>query len=251
LNKLLPVHELLKETFLKPWFIRKSILHALIIPVLLGAILGVISEFIDEEGIYYYFYVVLASVIYILIAINCHRLILLGENSVPLYGINRWTVRETYFLFCFFLFYFFIPFIYSLFSLYLYEVMPINIDEYFWSSTILIWTFLILFLWVTVRTILIFPRIAIDHRANFNIIKWSWMMTKNNTCRLFVLVLLTPSIIYLPIHLIEELIKVNFTHGSVIQIIFLFIEMLLSYTLEIFIIAALSVSYKWLSENNN
>lgn len=154
----------------------------------------------------------------ILIAVTTHRMLLLGPQAVPKWGILKWSRRETRFacyaigLFCF---------------IFIAAVVSSN-------SVIAPIVFLLFFGLVAPRLSLVFPAIAIDKKCSF---KESWHLTKNWKSLMFFAVVLIPITFSIPILLLST---IPFT---------MVITVVLSTCLEIFFIAALSISYKVISES--
>lgn len=149
----------------------------------------------------------------ILIAVTTHRMLLLGPQAVPKWGILKWSRRETRFacyaigLFCFI----FIAVIVANFLSYLGLIL------------------LLFCLLVISRLSLVFPAVAIDEKCSF---KESWHLTKNWKRLMLLAVFLVPITFSIPILLLST---IPFT---------MVITIVLSTCLEIFFIAALSISYK-------
>src|SRR5260221_6060714 len=55
-----------------------------------------------------FLYWMLAWAVYTLFAVTCHRIVLLGETSVPKYGLLSWTSRETRFFGWLFVLFFYV-----------------------------------------------------------------------------------------------------------------------------------------------
>jgi len=101
--KRLPVIAIIKETLLVVWEKRFVLFRALMATVLASATLDVAMRH-GLKGVSWvslllllFLYATLGSAIFALFAITCHRIVLLGEVSVPKYGLLSWTSRETRF----------------------------------------------------------------------------------------------------------------------------------------------------------
>src|SRR3989475_4252641 len=98
--KRLPVVATIKKAFLVVWQKRLVLFRALIVTGLVLAALNVAqSHFLKGVG---WVSIVMANatlcwVVFTLFAITCHRIVLLGDASVPEYGLHSWTSRETRF----------------------------------------------------------------------------------------------------------------------------------------------------------
>src|SRR5256712_12689332 len=98
--KRLPVVATIKKAFLVVWQKRLAVCRALIVTGLVLAALNVAQRhFLIGFG---WVSLVLANailywVVFTLFAITCHRIVLLGDTSVPEYGLRSWTSREARF----------------------------------------------------------------------------------------------------------------------------------------------------------
>ena len=101
--KPLPVIAIIKETLLTVWQKRFVLFRALIVTGLAMAALDVaMRHSLKSVGwgsflLLFALDVILGGALFVLFAITCHRLVLLGETSVPQYGLLSWTSRETRF----------------------------------------------------------------------------------------------------------------------------------------------------------
>jgi len=223
-------------------------------PFIVGISLDITAHFLELNTIFTYIYLALETLIYVVIAITCHRLILLGEGSVPKYGLNKWTLRETWFSFWMIVFTYAFPY------------LLIKVMAYLFSSSITLITtnigfdYLIYFLWalcipltavffiVSVRLSLIFPHIALGN-LNINIIQWAWQLTKGNTLKLILLIIIMPFVIFSPFYLFDLFFK-EVEKGGVPYLMLTLFSTCVSYFLTIFVISALSISYHWLMQIN-
>lgn len=101
--KRLPIIAIVKEALLLVWQKRLVLFRALIVTGLVLAALDVAQghlmkrvDSISLLGLSFALVCVMWGVS-ILFAITCHRIVLLGETSVPKYGLLSWTSRETRF----------------------------------------------------------------------------------------------------------------------------------------------------------
>jgi len=122
---------------------------------------------------------VLSWIVYAVIAITTHRVVLLGPNSVPKWGITSWSKRETYFIF---------------------HVLAIGLITMGVSLLGLIPVVgliaaLLASCWLLPRFSLVFPGIAVDKGVT---LKLSWELTKNYQLHMFLIVILFPILLSIP-----------------------------------------------------
>jgi len=141
-------------------------------------------------------FLLLKAIVFTLLSVTCHRLILLGDNSVPAFGIRSWSMRETRFLGR-------VVFLYILVSLLtMLTIRLISIFEGFGSAIFFIWlSSQLLAPYLISRLIILLPAAAIGHLQNA---KWAWNATRANGWRMVFVVWLIPTSIrllfyYLPI----------------------------------------------------
>jgi len=171
---------------------RTPILKAIFIPCLIIIATNLlILNYIDVHFVISIFFFTLSIAAYIYIAVIVHRSVLIGSNSVPIWGIARWTQRETSFLFMSFG----VGIIAFIPSLFLYALL-----SYFEISTSL-YIIIIPGYYLFSRLSLVFPSIAIDKEIS---ISHSWKLTQNNQILLLLVVAVIPIIIQLPSDYIPE-----------------------------------------------
>ena len=238
--------DLILLSFWKPYEVREQLFFALMWPFIIGVFLDFTAYTLELNKIIAYIYSILEALIYIVIAITCHRLILLGNGSVSKYGINKWTLRETWFSFWFLILTYLIPFLLLKLFIYLIFVSVPSIDYIYYFTWFLAIFILILSFYLTVRLSLIFPHIALDN-LNLNIIRWSWQLTRGHFFKIFTLIILVPIMMFLPFYLLGIIFE-DIDKGSIPYLILTLFSTCLSYFLTIFVISTLSISYHWLMQ---
>ena len=198
----LRVGEIVANSLYIAWNEKEVFLKAISFPtlflVLIGALWNVYSENI---GIYIGFLAFFVyGVSFSLFAVTCHRLILV-RNSDTYRGFNfRVGIRELKFLGMVILVYGIVQFL---------EGIPITIavnindsfyftdeeDRYYWISLLLS----VPALYVLGRLSLVFPATAIDRKVS---LKWSWVVTRGNGWRMFIIVGLFPWLLTLAVWLL-------------------------------------------------
>jgi len=99
----LPLWRTLREAFLLIWDYRWLFGRLLIIPVALTTLLSLVTFYWPGgkgKSLWALVEPLTNLLIFVFFAISCHRLILIGEHSVPRWGVQRWSWRETRFILC-------------------------------------------------------------------------------------------------------------------------------------------------------
>jgi hypothetical protein len=200
------------EAISSVYFYKWVLLRTLAFPFIVGIFLELIQSE-DIGSLIRWFCVILTIIVQTFIAITTHRIILLGQDSIPKWGLYKWSFRETFFTFH----------LIGLFVLMLVAKFLILIPYVGWITAI------ILIYWIFPRLSLAFPGIAVDQAISF---KLAWRLTKNHQLLMFLVVIVFPLILLLPV------IPLTFVpHTSVI------ITFLISLA-TVFMVAALSLTYK-------
>lgn len=183
--------------------------------------------------------IVLSVAAYVFYEISIHRLILLGDESIPRYGMVKWTWRETRFLLWFMAISILLAIVFLiLFMLLSVFILPFaNSDSREYVLNIVYFMALIPVIYLFYRLSLILPAVAVDEPPNFGS---TWDLGGKNGWRLVLVVSIFPAVLTLT--------------RSVIPIQGLTIASYLLDQLIIFLnltvgISALSVSYQALSTN--
>ena len=161
---------------------------------------------------------VIISMIYLqsIIAINTHRIILLGGASVPYWGFRLWGWREIYFTYYIAFFAFLV-------------YLPIALASFFPLIDGAI-AGMILYLWLLSRSSLVLPAIAIDRKMSF---RSSWRLTKNHQGSMFLVVGIFPFLITISLLTLGWLLQAD-------DVILTSLEPILN----VLTVAALSLAYK-------
>ena len=226
----LPVLKILTQAFVVPWNLRVELIKKVSAPILFLIGIGYIEEY--SNGIYDYLFAFIGYLAYVFLAVTCHRIIILGKNSVPTFGVRKWTMRETRFLGWLVGLYIMIGFmIFSIAALpsviiplfegrVMYLVIPVSIISALPG------------VYVLSRLSLIFPATSVDEEVN---IKWAWDISRNNGWRLAVIVCALPAAAgYIQ----------NILTGEDDGVLKSTLLMLVAFVVLIIEIAALSLTYK-------
>lgn len=176
---------------------------------------------------------------YILFAITCHRLALIGDHSVPTYGLLTWTQRESRYLGWLIVITLICMLISYVINSYFVSQMVNDLEagaspESLQSSWRFTYLAYIPILYVFSRLSVLYPAIALDQQINA---QWAWQATARNGWRLTLIVGVLPWILY---YLVNLLLRDNatFVEYGVVRIIGFFLL-----AVEV---VALSFSYKHL-----
>ena len=164
---------------------RKSLFRALLIPLIIALLLSLPNYVLLSShnpfdiGIDLIIWTnILGSMVQIYVAIITHRIMILGPDSVPRYGISMWSIRETEFV------------LYSIaLALLLLPFMALSNIPVF--GTVLTYGF---YFWVGSRFSLILPAAAIDQSISFG---QSWRLTEKHQL-LMIFVVLVPLVFVIP-----------------------------------------------------
>lgn len=231
----LSILRIISQAFIVPWEHRRALLSKLFIPIFFLVLLDTI-EWNESESLNITDSVVItvSILLYVYFAVTCHRIIILGSESVPSFGLRKWSMRETRFtawavgMMLLIISLFYIIFSYSPYLLFLTE---------FEHGDYLIYLLYILVIptviYIISRLGIIFPATAVDEMQT---IKWAWQITRGNGWRLVIvftaLPLLSGSVQAILIESIDTSIMSNI------------ILSLLGYLVLVIEIAVLSLTYK-------
>ena len=196
---------------------RTPFAKALLVPIAILVILGAIP--IQEPGsALMVLLTILPLFIYTLLAITTHRIILLGPESVPEWGVYIPRKREFHFV---------------LYSIGMGLCMiPLGflalIPTVGWVIAV------IAIIYMMARLSLVFPAIATDQSWSF---PDSWKATRNHQALMLIVVAIFPFAISIPEQLLRHLPYMG-----------LLVNLLSAFTM-VFVVAALSVAFKIITEN--
>lgn len=198
------------------WDKRIVLARALSIPFGLYLLLGIVS-FWETPPLISWMYSFLAMGLHTVFAVTTHRIILLGADAVPTWGLGRWTMRESYFLY------------YSL----LLGLLFIPVFIVFWIPVVgpfigVAITFYVIF-WVYPRLCLVFPGIAVNKAVDFRL---SWQLTRKHHVLMALVILFFPIVFGIPSILVSWIPY------------FLIPQLILETLANVYTIAALSIAYR-------
>ncbi len=176
-----------------------------------------------------------SGILYTFIAVTCHRLVLMGEQAVPRFGLMTFTRRELRFLLL-------MTAIYAMgvLSMIIGGTIAINllpdsnetIPNY--AETVFSWASFLLVGFAFARLGMVLPATAVDEKRNLS---WAWQISRGNSLRLFFVVGVIPYALGYLARLID------LGSGSIASILYSVLWLILL----VVEIAALSLSYQALT----
>lgn len=214
----LNVEKVAVGAFLIPWLNRRTFGRALVIPLLLLASLTLSWYYSSEHlsqavkwGLYF-----LYGVLFSVIAVTCHRLVLLDFQEAASRSTMGWSSREMrFFIWMVGIWCIFAIIAISLTGLFLILLSPwIKEPNATWPQSAVLAAKLPAF-YVCARCSMVFPAIAVDRQVN---LKWAWNLSKDNGWRLVLVVTALPWLIS---HAVDLLYRDNATVIETIILTFL------------------------------
>lgn len=176
------------------------------------------TAYLDQPDYVHWVLATLGVMVYAIMAITTHRVILLGPDSVPEWGIRSLSKREINFI---------------LYALGMFLLLVALLPLIKISVVVTIVAFLLM-CWFVPRFFLVFPGIAVDRGVT---LKESWELTKNHQLHMFLIVILFPVLLGTPLVLLEFL-----PYG-------LFLSNLISTLIIVVEVAALSLTYQHITRD--
>jgi hypothetical protein len=248
----LPVTETIRNALQFVWDKRARMLRALAIPAIAIFVLEYLQKYtgqfseadspdLYQQAVWSWVYGMIHLFPYILFAITCHRLVLIGNHGIPEYGLLKWTQREWRYMGWSIVIMIFIGLTaFVVTSLFVTRVIR-NMDSGVGSETFipllgLTYLMYIPILYILSRLSVLYPATAVEEPAN---LKRAWQLTLNNGWRMTVIVGLLPWVLYFILGLLfrENATIVENIIQKLLQMILLAIE-----------VVALSFSYKHLTK---
>lgn len=236
----LPVFSIVRAAFQFVWDKKARLLRALAVPVVLMFVADHAFTFAKDDFmqlIPHFF----QTLIFILFAITCHRLALLGDQDVPDYGMLTWTKREWQYLgwvLVIMVICMLISFVTT--SLIASSIIK-NVEagarvESFQFTRSLFYLAFIPVMYILCRLSVLYPAIALDQEVSA---RWAWQLTAHNGWRMTLIVGLLPWVLYIPINLLlrENATLVENTIAELLGFVLLAVEVI-----------ALSFSYQHLAQ---
>jgi len=244
----LPVKQIIVDALVITWVEKATLSRVLALPIFAIIILQLFWQYYVDSisnlagWINYLIYVFLLVILFI----NCHRIFLLGKDSVPRYGFNiNARILRFYFwllvlaLIAFISWYISIAIILTIFN----WIEAFNLVSYSEASksskVVAEWISVLAYIPAVViisRLILVLPSIAIDRKDG---LLWSWWVTKENSWRMFVIVGVIPWLISL---FISTVFRENQTAFESVAFY------IITYSAIIIEVSVISLSYKRFKE---
>jgi hypothetical protein len=236
--KQLPIIAMVKEAILLVWLKRFVVFRALVATGIVMAVLDVATLHFGET-LGWFGSLLLSLVVYPLVftlyAVTCHRLVLLGDASVPRYGLHSWTSRETRFLGWGVVIGLYALLVFAAAAAIVFAV-SFSLDEQIRKYAIPpVWISAgLLAVYLFARLAVLLPAAAVGERHNTD---WAFDTTAKNSWRLVGAVVLIPALPGL------ILFALPLEHNLLTD----FVSRLVDYTLGAVGIAVLSLSFRFLT----
>jgi len=198
----------------------RALFRALLVPVGVYLIISNLIPHIELNGFAIHVASVLFQLAFTVIAVTTHRIIILGADSVPCWGINRFGWREVKFLL----------------SQYVIFIFLIPLAILFFIPVAGTLAAMVIGAYMVGRMSLVFPSIAIGRKFDF---KDSWDATRNHQLMMFLTVAVFPFAI--------GILKFMLGHVPGVGLILHLFSILTS----IWVIGALSVAYQIILQSDN
>jgi hypothetical protein len=231
----IPVLSIVHDAVVIPWHKRETMFWALLGTslVLIGSHL-IEPLMLQEPGwTSHLLSFVVFELAFAVFAITCHRLILLGDGSVPRYGLTKWSSRETRFVGWTLLIYLCAYIALVLLNILAFQLIQTPRPSWLMSASATV-AIIALPGYLLARLSVLLPTTAVDERPRF---AWAWKMTKGNGWRLFLIVAVIPLAVGFDLF--------PLLGRSMIMDLLVWSAGCVLYVVEI---AALSLSYKHLAE---
>jgi hypothetical protein len=245
----IPVIQIIRNAVIIPWRKRATMFWALLSTSVVLTVAHMIAPLARQElgWISTLISVVLFGLAFALFAVTCHRLVLLGDHSVPKYGLIRWSSRETRFVGWTLLIYLCAWVAAVVPSILAFQFIPYALAlRPSWAMfAISFFAIIVLPAYLFARLAVLFPATAVDERPS---LAWAWKVTEGNGWRLFLVVGVLPVALWLgPGYLVNYLVA-HLLRYAVIVYLLIYVTGCVLYIIEI---AALSLSYKHLTGRNS
>ncbi len=239
----LPIQDIFLKALIVPWRQRAALLRTLLLPSVGWVLLGYLArDWAPTSWVNALPMWVLWGVFYTFFAVTCHRLVLIGEDAVPRFGLMAFTKREGRFLLL-------------LAAIYGLSVLAMLVGGTLFGSIFLnllgdseavaqyatplfsLISFVALG-FMLARLGIVLPATAVGEKRD---LRWAWQRSRGNTLRLFFVVGLIPyALSYL-------LTLINLGAGDVASILY----RLIYFILLVIEIAALSLAYQALTADED
>ncbi len=232
----LSIRSIIAQAFIVPWVHRRALFSKLFIPLFFLVLLDIIewSE-PDSESLHITDYAVItvSILLYVYFAVTCHRIIILGTESVPSFGLRKWSMRETRFTAWAVGMMLLIILLFILFSYSPYLLFLTQFEHGDYLIYLLYLFFIPTVIYIISRLGIIFPATAVDEMQT---IKWAWAITRGNGWRLVIVFAALPLLSGFVQSILIESTDTNIPSEIIIS--------LLGYIILVIEIALLSLTYK-------
>ena len=212
---------------------RVPLAKALSLPFSAFLIIGFIEESEMDGPISYLLLMALGFFLQVIFAITTHRILLLGKESVPEFGLRSWSKRETFY---------FLHFLGLLLMLIAPALLIMLIAPVLLSFITFIGAAIamVVSFWVLSRLSLVFPGIAVDKGVSFQM---SWDLTKDYQLLMLLVVIVCPVLLAIP-SILLSLIPYPFILTNFVSTLVIVLTNFVSTLVIVFEVAALSMAYQ-------
>ena len=238
----LDVRKVLLGAFAVPWTGRNAFARHLSIPFVVLVILGILesSALVLDAGWIFLWTVLVAHLwAWIVFAVICHRLVLLGPAALGRVAPLRWSMRETRFLLRSAAVWLIAMAITGtcMAAIAFGGVPMFRETDAPWRTWLLVFLSMLPACYLVARLSLVLPAAALDRKVGLG---WAWNLSSGNSARLFLVIGLLPWIFSAPAYLLDV------PAGSAAASVGVTILGTLLLTVEI---SALSLSYRELTKD--
>lgn len=181
---------------------------------------------------------IISYIIYVMVAVSTHRILILGENSIPKWGLFKYTERERAF---------FIKGLLLGLSVFAVLILVVLLGSLFGKAAVVVSAIIIgIILSIIIpRLSLVFPAISIDKELTF---KDSWNYTKHYKFFVFVSLIVFPVLFSMVFGLVYGIVIKFLSSVTHFNLFFLF--SILNIVITVFTISALSATYKLITADH-
>lgn len=204
---------------------------ALLIPLIILVCIELYIKTIQDPQLVWgkmFFISIFSLFVSVYVAITTHRILLLGSNSVPVWGSLKFTSREG-------------SFILKTFLLACLITIPVVLFSLIGNIFIIAGVFISMILFS--RLSLVFPAVAVDEELSFS---QSWELTKNYKFLTFITVVFFPALLTLLVGFVYSL-AINFL-VKVVSPHLALLSVLLDLFITVLIVGCLSSTYRFIRD---
>lgn len=241
----LDVGKVVYGAFLVPWLHRRAFARALALPLAAMTSLALCSYYLIghvPKSVHWLLYGAY-WLVFVLFAVNCHRLVLLDPSEISRQWLPQWSMRQTRFLVWFVLVWGFCFLVAAWPVMTVLGTLILNIPGPWRGSGVedgwrwVVQAGQVVSFYLMARLSVIFPATALDRKVN---VRWAWQRTRQNGWRLTLVVAALP---WLLSHMVDFVYRGDATTLEAIALTFLGTAL---FAVEI---SAVSLAYRELTKD--